>query len=162
MKSRGVLRIIGAVGLACVISTGAFAQGHNEVVEEEIAPEDLVSMVIVGNVSVPVVRAGRVRHYEYGTVGLAVEDTRKYLDDICENRLELADAFLVYLHSNPFAQGGAADGPEASKSLLALAMQIIGPDIVSKVNVVWSRTPKGAANANAFGGRTADVPCAAN
>jgi len=73
---------------------------------------------------------------------LAVEDTRKYLDDICENRFELADAFLVYLHSNPFVQGGAADGPEASKTLLALATQIMGPDIVSKVNVVWSRTPK--------------------
>ena len=119
-------------------------------------------MVIVGNVSVPVVRAGRVRHYEYGTVGLAVEDTRKYLDDICENRFELADAFLVYLHSNPFPQGSAADDPEASKTLLALATQIIGPEIVSKVNVVWSRTPQGATNANAFGGRTADVSCAAN
>jgi hypothetical protein len=119
-------------------------------------------MVIVGNVSVPVVRAGRVRHYEYGTVGLAVEDTRKYLDDICENRFELADAFLVYLHSNPFPQGSAADGPEASKTLLALPTQIIGPEIVSKVNVVWSRTPQDATNANAFGGRTADVSCAAN
>jgi len=112
-------------------------------------------MVIVGNVSVPVVRAGRVRHYEYGTVGVAVEDTRQYLDDICENWFELAAAFFVWLHSNPFAQGGAADGPEASKSLLALATQIIGPDIVSKVNVAWSRPPQGAANANAFEGRIA-------
>ena len=119
-------------------------------------------MVIIGNASVPVVRDGWVRHYEYGTVGLAVEDTRKYLDDICERWFELADAFLVFLHSNPFTQGGAADGPKASKTLLSLTSQIVGPDIVTSVNVVWSRTPLSANNPNAFGGRSADVPCGTN
>ncbi|MBT4711808.1 MAG: hypothetical protein HOB82_09835 [Alphaproteobacteria bacterium] len=162
MKSPHLLRILGAIGLATLISTGASAQGHAPAEEEEVAAEDLIGMVIVGNVSVPVVRGGRVRHYEYGTVGLAVEDTRKYMEDICERRFELADAFLVFLHSNPFTQGGATDGPEASKTLLSLTSQIVGPDIVTRVNVVWSRTPQSANNANAFGARTADVPCGAN
>ena len=59
-------------------------------------------------------------------MGLAVEDTGKFLDDICENRFELADAFLVYLHANPFSTGGAADGQAALEKLLALTSQIVG------------------------------------
>ena len=161
MTLRRISHILCAAAFAGVLSTGALAQDHNAPAAE-VAPEDLIGMIIVGNVSVPVVRAGRVRHYEYGTVGLAVEDTGKFLDDICENRFELADAFLVYLHSNPFSTGGAADGQAALEKLLALTSQIVGPDIVTRVNVVWSRTPQAANNANAFGGRTTDVPCAAN
>ena len=117
--------------------------------------------MIVGGVSAPVVRGSRVRYYEYGTVGLEVDDTRKYLDDICKMRFQLADAFLVHLHSNPFTQGSEQDGPEASEKLLALATQIVGPEIVSSVNVAWSRVPR-PADPNAFGGRSSDVPCKAN
>ena len=119
MTLRRISHILCAAAFAGVLSTGALAQDHNAPAAE-VAPEDLIGMIIVGNVSVPVARAGRVRHYEYGTVGLAVEDTGKFLDDICENRFELADAFLVYLHANPFSTGGAADGQAALEKLLAL------------------------------------------
>ncbi len=161
MSINRFLLTIGAALLACAVSNGAWAQGHAAPAEEAVEVEQ-EGMVFVGTVSVPVVRSGRVRYYEYGTVGLEVENTRKYLDTICKNRFHLADAFLVHLHSNPFTRGAEEDGPEASKMLLGLANQILGPDIVTSVNVVWSRTPMAAAVANAFGGRMSVVPCEAN
>lgn len=150
-----------AAVLACALGTGAWAQGHAGPAEEVEAAEQ-EGLVIVGNVSVPIVRAGRVRFYEYGTVGLEVENTRKYLETICEKRFHIADAFLVHLHSNPFSRGAEEDGPEASEKLLALAAQIVGPDIVTSVDVVWSRNPRSGAVANAFGERVSEVPCKAN
>lgn len=127
--------LIAGFALAAVAPPAA-AQGH-----DDAAGEAEPGLVVIGNISVPVVQSRRVSYYEYATIGLQVHDTRTQLRPVCDKRFDLADAFHMYLHANPFGRGSGVDGDAAARQLLVLARQIVGEEIVEGIEVAWSRVP---------------------
>ena len=129
-----------AFALAAVPQPAA-AQDHGAA-GGEAAP----GYVVIGNISVPVLQARRVSYYEYATIGLQVHDSRTQLRPVCDKRFHLADAFHMYLHTNPFERGSGQDGEAAARQLLVLARQIVGDEMIEGIEVNWSQVPMPLSN----------------
>ena len=123
--------------------------------EEEVA--EPTGPILVGGISVPVLQGDRVRMYEYGMIALHVGDTMGHLSQVCGKQFELVDAFLTYLHTNPFPTSSEQDGPAAEREMLSMAKEMVGAGIITGIQVVWSPTP--FAPGTTMIGNIQSVPC---
>ena len=115
------------------------------------------TIIVFGDLSVPVVSGKKVRRFDYAAVAISVADLAKQKSLVCDRKFQLADAFLLYLHGHPFTQGAAQEGPAARAPLLELAKQVVGADVVGGLELSWATNPQPLSKT--LFGRTTDILC---
>ena len=94
--------------------------------------------------SVPIVRRGRIKGYEYATITMKLSDL-KHGPEICDKRFHLADEFLLVLHDHPIELNKKKEQRvEAEARLRQAADKLLGPGIISAMTVSWSRRTRGS------------------
>ena len=142
------------LGLASLVA-GANAAEHKGAAE---ATGPVPGTIIVfGDLSVPVVSGKKVRRFDYAAVAISVADVAKQKSLVCDRKFQLADAFLLHLHGHPFTLGAAQEGPAARAALLELAKQVVGADVVGGLELAWAPNPQ-PLTTKIFG-RATDVLC---
>jgi len=93
--------------------------------------------------SVPIVRRGRIKGYEFAKITMKLADL-KHGPTICDKRFHLADEFLLVLHDHPIEQKKKKEQrTEAEGRLRKVVDTILGPGIVSEMKIAWSRRTSG-------------------
>ena len=147
---------LAAAAVLAALAVTANAADHKPAAEAAKGPVE-ATIIILGDVSVPVVNGKKVRRYEYAAVGLKVNDVAKQKPIVCDRKFQLADALLLYTHGHPFAQGNATEGTAAKAAMLEIAKQVIGADVVGGLDLTWAANPQ-PLQSTIFG-RTTDILC---
>ena len=93
--------------------------------------------------SVPIVRRGRIKGYEFAKITMKVSDL-KHGPTICDKRFHLADEFLLVLHDHPIdSKEKKEQRTEAEGRLRKVADTILGEGVVSEMKITWSRRTSG-------------------
>ena len=93
--------------------------------------------------SVPIVRRGRIKGYEFAKITMKLSDL-KHGPVICNKRFHLADEFLLVLHDHPIdSKKKKEQRTEAEARMRQVVDKVLGPGINSEMKVSWSRRSRG-------------------
>ena len=135
--------------LAAILTAPATAQ-------KKKAPEIKDNELSLTSFSVPIVRRGRIKGYEFAKITMKLSDL-KHGPTICGKRFILADEFLLVLHDHPIdSKKKKEQRTEAEARLRKVVDTVLGAGIVSEMKITWSRRTSGTRSI--FGSYT-DILC---